>query len=98
MLTVCWILRTLRAGRFVREGLRNHEEKIFRPNHILSLHCLSAAARGEEENIGISSIGNSSAANSKSVCSPRLGDHAMYEVKLHKSSEGAATELKIANC
>ena len=54
----------------------------FRPNHLLSLHCLSAAARGEEENIGISSIANSCAANSKSVCSPRLGDHAMYEVKL----------------
>ena len=80
-----------------REGLLNHE-KIFRPNHILSLHCLSAAARREEENIGISSIANSYAANSKSVCSPRLGDHAMYEVKLDKSPGGAATELKIAHC
>ena len=84
---------------------------LFRPNHLLSLHCLSAAARGEEDdlenaNIGISSIANSCAANSKSVCSPATGGHAMYEVDLDREQvinrsqrdEGAARELRIIHC
>ena len=83
---------------------------LFRPNHLLSLHCLSAAARDEEDdlgnaNIGISTIANSCAANSKSVCSPGIGGHAMYEVDLDREvvnrcqrDEGAATELRIIHC
>ena len=82
--------------------------KLFRPNHFLSLHCLSAAGTAKEEelrksSIGISTIANSCAAGSKSVCSPGFGDHAMYEVELdgevvNRSQRDKNTELQIINC
>ena len=115
--TACWILRTLHTGGLVGSlplGFRALIMRtifLFRPNHLLSLHCLSAAARGEEDdlgnaNIGISCIANSCAANSKSVCSPGTVGHAMYEVDLDREQvinrsqrdEGAARELRIIHC
>ena len=48
-------------------------------------------------------IANSCAANSKSVCSPGLGDHAMYEVDLdgevvNRSQRDEVTESRIIHC
>jgi len=105
--TVCWrrspSSTSLTATTGSADSVLDLKDFACRPNHLLSLHCLSAAAERTEEqlgkaNIGISSIANSCAANSKSVCSPGLGDHAMYEVDLERSPEGTVTELRIDHC
>jgi len=110
--TVCWrrtpSSTSLTATTGSADSVLDLKDFAYRPNHFLSLHCLSAAGTAKEEelrksSIGISTIANSCAAGSKSVCSPGFGDHAMYEVELdgevvNRSQRDKNTELQIIHC